>query len=80
MAMHRNKAVGVDNIHSEMLQTAPALFARVLTKMWEVVGRTKIVPESWARGIMVPLHKNGPYDRPDNYRPLCMLSHVIKAI
>lgn len=29
---------------------------------------------------MVPLHKNGEYQKPENYRPLCMLSHVLKAI
>lgn len=33
-AMQRNKAVGLYNVHSEMLQTAPTLFARVITKIW----------------------------------------------
>lgn len=70
----------MDDVHSEMLQTAPAVFARVITKIWEVVGKTKVIPEAWTRGILVPLHKKGANNKLENYRPLCMLSHNRKAV
>lgn len=72
----KNKAVGVNNVHIEMLQAVPELFARMLAKLWETVGETQIVPNSWLMGVLVPLHKYGPQDELANYRPLCMLSHV----
>lgn len=78
--MERHKAIGVDNVHAEMLQTAPALFARALSKLWEVVGTTLMVPKSWTTGVLVPLHKHGPLSDPAFYRPLCMLLHVRKIL
>lgn len=33
-SMERNKAVGVDKVHAEILQCDPALFAHILTKLW----------------------------------------------
>lgn len=80
LSMQRNKAVGVDNVHSEMLKTSPDLFAKLLTKIWEVVGETRVIPDSWTQGILFPLHKKGPHIKPENYRPLCMLSHIRKTI
>lgn len=80
VSMVKHKAVGVDSIHVEMLQTAPALSARVLAVVWEKVGETKLIPEVWSTGILVPLHKKDSQCDPANYRPLCMLSHVRKVL
>lgn len=66
LAMPRNNEVGLDNIHSEMLQKSPTLFARVLKKMWEVVGSTTKIPTSWTHVVLVPLLKKGDNDKPAN--------------
>lgn len=79
-SMSRKKAVGTDNIHSEMLQTAPDLFASLLTQWWIVVGKSGVVPDSCIIGVMVPLFKKGEQDEPSSYRPLCMLSHIRKIL
>lgn len=42
--MEKHKAVGVDNVHIEMLQIAPDIFARVLAQLWEKVGETALMP------------------------------------
>lgn len=42
--MARNKVVGIDSIHSEMLQTALDVFASLLAQWWIVIGQTGIVP------------------------------------
>lgn len=39
-SMALNKAVDTDSNHSEMLQTAPNLFASLLTQWWRVVGKS----------------------------------------
>lgn len=79
-SIHLNKVVGADNAHSELMQTTPIIFTRLLSNVWELVGSNKIIPSGWTQGIMVPLIKKGAQDRPEKYRSLCMLSHVRKAI
>lgn len=49
----------------------------MLTEMWQTIGRTKIVPTDWLRGIVVPLFKGkGEQANPRNSRPLTILSHI----
>lgn len=78
--MEKYKAVGSDNVHAEMLQVAPGLFASLLTQWWIVVGRTGIVPDSWNTSVLVPLFKKGEQYNTASYRPLCMLSHIRKIL
>ena len=36
--------------------------------------KISVLPESWCKGVITPVHKGGdPFD-PDNYRPICVLS------
>lgn len=49
--MDKHKSVGVDNVHAAMLKVAPEFFARILSKVWEKVGESLIVPTSWSTGI-----------------------------
>lgn len=57
--MEINKAVGTDNIHSEMLQVAPDLFASLFKQWWIDICKTDIIPEVWNTGIIVQLLKKG---------------------
>lgn len=79
-ATHHNRAIRVDNVHSEMMQTSPIIFARLLTKVWKLMESNEIIPSVWTQGIMFPLLKKGSQNRPENCKPLCKLSHVRKAI
>lgn len=78
--MDKHKAIGVDNVHVELLQIEPVLFARILSKVWETIGNKMSVPRSWTMGILVPLQKSGLGNNPENYQPLCMLSNIRKVI
>lgn len=40
----RNKAVGLDNIHLEIMQTVKVLFKRVLNKWCGIAGAPKVMP------------------------------------
>lgn len=57
ISMDKHKAVVVDNVHAEMLQTAHEIFAPMLAQLWEKMGETWSVPESWTTGRIVPLHE-----------------------
>lgn len=79
--MTSNKAIGSDRIHVEMLKANPDAAAKLLTRMWQLVGKTGKVPEDWLRGVVVPLYTGkGPQQEPANSRPLCILSHVRKLV
>lgn len=52
-----NKVIGSDGIHVEMPKANPDVAAELLTKMWQVIGKTGQVPEGWLEGIVVPLYK-----------------------
>lgn len=40
---------------------------------------TGIFPEEWSKSIIIPLHKKGDRDNPDNYRGISLLSCVSKV-
>lgn len=79
--MEANKAIGGDGIHVEILKCNPEMAAKLLTKMWQVIGSTGQIPKGWLRGVKVPLYKcKGEQHIPANSRPLCILSHVSKLV
>lgn len=79
--MDRNKAVGEDNLHVEMMKKYASKIAQTLIKCWREVGRTKIIPDAWTSGSIVPLFKGkGEMGTPQNYKPLCILSHARKVV
>lgn len=79
--MGRNKATGSDHLHVEMMKANAPAVASTLAKWWKSIGKTKIVPAHWLKGIIVPLFKGkGEMVNPKNYRPLCILSHARKVI
>ena len=45
--LRRGKAIGVDGIHSEMLQAHPDLCAKFLSKIWSTVGRLQVYSYSY---------------------------------
>lgn len=81
ITMEANKAIGGDGVHVEMLKSNPGEAAKLLTKVWQVVGKTGQVPLEWLKGTILPLYKGkGEQNIPANSRPLCILSHVRKLI
>lgn len=79
--MMTNKSIGGDDVHVEMLKCNPEMAAKLLTKMWQVIGKTRQIPKGWLQGTIVPLYKgNGEQHIPASSRPLCILSHLRKLM
>lgn len=79
--MEPNKAVGLDGIHVEMLKANAEASADLLTMLWQVVGRTKCVPQGWLSGVIVPLYKGkGDQNVPVSSLPIRILSHIRKLV
>ena len=47
----------------------------LLQKLWEL----EEIPGDWARGVIVPIYKEGDPKNPDNYRGITLLSVVGKV-
>lgn len=75
-----NKSPGRDGVHNEMLKFEPELMSTLLYEVCKLVGRTWIYPAQWRQGLLTPVYKKGEQDKPQNYRPLCMLSCTRKVI
>ena len=79
--LSNQKAVGIDGLANEYLK-ASLMFSLVnLTKIFNLVLDSGIIPKNWAVGIIRPILKsNGQTDNPDNYRGITILSCLGKVI
>ena len=70
-----NKAHGVDLIINEFLKNAPDKVIQIITKLFNLVLETGIIPTSWTIGAIRPIFKNkGDRNDPNNYRGITLLS------
>lgn len=52
-----NKSPGRYCIHNEMLKLDASSMERVILELWRLVGKSKLYPNDWKRGLMTPVHK-----------------------
>ena len=62
------KACGLDNILAEMLKLGGIKINMFLVTYFNNLFDKGIYPRAWAKAIIVPIHKKGNADLPDNYR------------
>lgn len=63
-----------------MLKAEPALMPESLYEVWRLGGRDKTHLDDWGHGLLTSIKKQGDPGRPQNYRPVCMLSCARKII
>jgi len=76
--LRSGKAAGPDQIISEFLKASEAQVLPFLTSLFNKMFQEGIFPTEWTKSIIVPLHKKGDRDNPDNYRGISLLSCVSK--
>ena len=70
-----NKACGTDRMLNEYFKNAPQALVSTVTKLFNLVLDSGIVPSTWTIGLIQPLYKNkGSINDPDNYRGITILS------
>jgi hypothetical protein len=73
--LKNNKACGADHILNEFLKASVNVTVKIVTKLFNLVLLTGIVPNDWTIGIIKPIYKNkGSPDDPNNYRGITILS------
>ena len=75
-----DKASGLDNIKNEFIKAAPLSVHAIILDFINLMLRTTIAPKDWCLDLIVPIHKEGDKDNPDNYRGLCIMNTLLKLV
>ena len=73
------KAPGPDGMHPVILKSLAIELAPVIYKLFRLSLDTAQLPSDWKAGVIRPFPKPGDRSNPDNYRPVCMTSILVKV-
>jgi hypothetical protein len=68
------KSAGCDKLITEMFKYGNECFYDYFLVLFNQLYNTGEFPDNWSTGIIVPLHKSGDVNNPDNYRGITLLS------
>ena len=74
----KGKAAGDDGCINEILKSGGEGMKESLLVLFQKMWREERVPVDWARGVIVPIYKDGEKKNVDNYRGITLLSAVGK--
>ena len=82
ISLNNGKACSpVDNIVNEYLKYSKDLLLPLLTKLFNCIFDTGFIPESWVKGVIIPVFKNkGDPNQAQKYRPITILSCLGKLL
>ena len=67
MKLKNNKAHGCDYILNEFIKYSPIQFISLITRYFNLIPETGIIPDEWCMGIIQPIYKKkGSGNDPDN--------------
>ena len=74
---------GIDRIPLRILNEGAEILYKPLSKLFQLIYETKVVPEQWKIAKIIPTHKKGAKDNVENYRPisnLCAISKIYEKL
>jgi hypothetical protein len=77
--LRSGKAPGLDNILTDALKASIDQILPFILSLFNHVFATGNYPGIWTRAVIVPIHKSGSKDNPDNYRGISLLSVLGKV-
>ena len=78
--MSNKKSTGVDNISMLMIKMAIPTIVPSLTSIFNRSLSEQVFPTNWKRSKIIPIHKSGDKNSPNNYRPISILPSVSKIL
>ena len=72
--LKRNKSCSEDLILNEVFLECTDILTPSLVLLFNSVFESGFFPEAWAEGCIVPIHKKGDVDEPNNYRGITLIS------
>ena len=79
-SLKQNTSVGLDGIHNKFLKLAHPFITDSLTYIYNLMISNNDVPHNLKAAKCVPLFKGGSKDDPSNYRPISILSSLVKPL
>ena len=73
-SLKRGKSGGIDCLTADMFIDCKDQFAPVLCKLFNYMFSTCLYPDSWTKGIIVPVPKKGDPNDVNNYRGITLTS------
>lgn len=80
LALKPSCAPGPDDIHPRVLRELSHTLARPLSLLFRRSLDTETLPAAWKQGVVVPIHKKGDKQLPENYRPVSLTSVPCKVL
>ena len=77
--MRNAAAMGPDKIHIACVK-ASVVLQKVLRNLFNEIISENIIPEEWTTGDIIMLYKRKCSNNYKNYRPICLLPHVLKLL
>ena len=80
MKLKDNTSVGLDGISSKLLKMCAPVIVPYLT---HIINRSFLeykFPNQWKRSKVIPIHKSGNKNSPNNFRPISILPTVSKLL
>ena len=74
------KSVGLDKISNRILKIAAPIISSHLAFIYNQCICTGIIPDRLKSAKVIPLHKKGPKNELNNFRPISVLSALIKPL
>ncbi len=74
-----NKAAGPDGIHGKILKNCREGIVYPLSCLFRISYNLGQIPAEWKLAHVVPIHKKGPKNSVENYRPISLTSLVMKV-
>lgn len=69
------KSSGIDDIVNEQIKASKHIMMPIYIKLFNIIFDSGIFPTAWSTGIIRPIHKKkGSFEKPENYRPISLLS------
>jgi len=73
-ALKARKSPGSGGINNELYKHAPKSFLHKFFNFLNVCWIYRDIPEEWRTAIVIPIHKKGDRNNPDNYRCISLLN------
>jgi len=71
------KAAGDDEVTNDMIKCSPHNLRALLVSVFNHCIRARCFP--WKESVIIPIHKKGPKEDPDMYRPIALNSCIGKV-
>ena len=72
------KATGIDVINNEMILEALIMYPESFRNVMNILLKQGVGVTQWLTSLLVPIHKKGSTDDPDNYRGIALISCLAK--